>query len=188
MYLLLALLIFPIIEISVFIEVGGLIGLWPTVALIILTAVLGMWMLRLQGFGVLRRAQESIARNEPPVREVFDGFCLAIGGLLLIIPGFVSDVLGLLLLMPPVRSFLRRRLIGRLSGQGRMRVFVDGEQVRPGRDAGPTRGSGGADIIEGEFREVEPGNPEGRPGGGQPNADLPPPDSRWRNPGRGNGE
>jgi UPF0716 protein FxsA len=180
MYLLLAFLIVPVIEIAVFIEVGGLIGLWPTVALIVLTAVLGMWMLRIQGFGVLRRAQESIARNEPPVREVFDGFCLALAGVLLIVPGFVSDTLGLLLFIPAFRNLLRRRLMRQLSSRGGVRVFVDGGEVRPGQGPRPPgRGSG---IIEGEFREVDP-NPSGP---GSPGADLPPPDSRWR-PGPGPG-
>jgi UPF0716 protein FxsA len=179
MYLLLAFLIVPVIEIAVFIEVGGLIGLWPTVALIVLTAVMGMWMLRIQGFGVLRRAQESIARNEPPVREVFDGFCLALAGVLLIVPGFVSDVLGLLLFIPAFRNLLRHRLMRQLSSRGGVRVFVDGNEVRPGQGPRPPgRGSG---IIEGEFREVDPGGP------GSPGADLPPPDSRWR-PGPGSGD
>lgn len=171
MYLLLALLIIPIVEIAVFIKVGGLIGLWPTVALIVLTALLGVWMLRMQGFGVLRRAQESIARNEPPLREVFDGFCLALAGMLLIVPGFVSDAMGLLLFVPAVRNVLRRRLLSSLSGRGGMRVFVDGE-IRRG-DPRP-RGHG-PDIIEGEFREVEPD---------RRGDDPPPPDSRWR-PGSG---
>ena len=184
MYILLAFIILPIIEIAVFIQVGGLIGLWPTLALILLTAFAGAALLRIQGFAVARRAQESLARNELPVAEVFDGFCLVAAGVLLLTPGFVTDTLGALLFIPAFRRFLRHRLVALLSRRGDMRVFVDGMEVDP-RDPfsrRPNRPPPG--VIEGEFTDVTPG-PEDRadlPPPDGPPPDTPPPDSRWRPP------
>ncbi|HZD24643.1 MAG TPA: FxsA family protein, partial [Alphaproteobacteria bacterium] len=110
--ILLAFIAVPMIEIAVFIKVGGLIGLWPTLAIVILTAILGTAALRQQGLSTLRRAQEAMNRNELPVREVFDGLCLLVAGALLLTPGFVTDALGALLFVPQVRTLLRN-LIGR---------------------------------------------------------------------------
>ena len=97
----------PVLEIAVFIEVGGEIGLGWTIAIVIMTAVAGSAMLRLQGLATLQRAQTSLARNELPLREVFDGICLVFAGALLLTPGFVTDAVGGLLFLPPVRILLR---------------------------------------------------------------------------------
>lgn len=181
MYLLLALLIVPILEIAVFIQVGGAIGLWPTIALVLLTAFAGTALLRAQGFAVMRRARESLARNELPVREVFDGLCLIVAGVLLLTPGFVTDTLGLLLFLPPLRERLRGFLVHRLSRGDRLRVFVDGAEVQPrARRGGPGSPPGGPGVIDGEFSEVDDRSPPPSP---EPPEDLPPPDSRWRPPG-----
>lgn len=161
MYLLLGFLLIPIVEIAVFIQVGGAIGLWPTVALVIATAVAGTALLRSQGFAVLGRARESLARNELPVAEVFDGLCLLVAGILLLTPGFVTDTLGLLLFVPPIRIWLRNNVLDRLIRAGNLHVHAG-----PGRRHGPT-------ILEGEFQEVR--EPEG--------SVEPPHDSRWRPPG-----
>lgn len=165
MYLLLALLIVPILEIAVFIQVGGAIGAWPTIALVLLTAFAGVALVRAQGFATMRRARDSLARNEPPVREVFDGLCLVAAGMLLLIPGFVTDVLGLLLLVPMLRERLRAFLTRRIAGGGGTRVFVNGVEVR-GHGHGERPG-----VIDGEFTEVRE----------DPDPTLP--DSRWRPPG-----
>lgn len=85
--LLAAFIAVPVIEIAAFIEVGGWIGLWPTIGIVIATAFAGTTLLRLQGLAVLRRFQESASRNELPVTEVFDGLCLLIAGALLLTPG-----------------------------------------------------------------------------------------------------
>ena len=99
------------------IEVGGWLGLGPTLALIILTAVVGTWMLRRQGSAVLRRAQQQMQQGAMPVAEVFEGFCLVIAGALLLTPGFLTDTAGALLLLPPVRAFLYRRMRRRFEEQ-----------------------------------------------------------------------
>ena len=113
--LLAAFILVPLIEIGLFIEVGGWIGLWPTLGLIILTAVVGTALLRQQGLATLRRAQSQMDAGQVPAKELFDGVCLLIGGLLLLTPGFFTDAVGFLLLMPPVRDLLRQRLGGRMT-------------------------------------------------------------------------
>jgi len=178
MYILIAIILLPIIEIAVFIQVGGLIGLWPTLALILLTTFAGAALLRYQGFATAQRARESLMRNELPVAEVFDGFCLVAAGVLLLTPGFVTDTFGALLFIPAVRNFLRRRLVNHFQRRGQMRVFVDGMEVDPSqpfpRAPRPTQPG----VIEGEFREIEPPS---KTDPADPR-DLPPSDSRWRPP------
>ncbi len=102
-YIALAFILVPIIEIAIFIEVGGEIGLWNTLAVVVLTAIVGTWMLRAQGMRTLRSAQDSLARQVFPVSEVFDGLCLLVGGALLLTPGFLTDALGFLLFQPVVQ-------------------------------------------------------------------------------------
>lgn len=158
----------PLIEIAVFIEVGGIIGLWPTIGLVILTAVAGTALLRAQGLATLRRAQASLDRGEAPLREVFDGACLLVAGALLLTPGFVTDALGLSLFLPPIRSALLAWLASAAqSGRVRFRVYGSG---RPPGGSGPHGGGfgpRGPHDLEGEYRDVtppdEPGTPPGTP-------------------------
>jgi UPF0716 protein FxsA len=104
MRLFLLLVAIPIIEIALFIEVGGMIGTWPTVAIVILTALIGSIMLRQQGLGILRTMQERLAGGENPGRLLADGAMILFAGALLLTPGFFTDAVGFLLLMPPVRT------------------------------------------------------------------------------------
>lgn len=142
----------PLVEIAVFIQVGGWIGLWSTLGLVILTAVVGTWQLRAQGLATLLRARDQVDRGALPTRELFDGACLLIAGALLLTPGFVTDAAGFLLFLPPVRDMLRELLARHVRGSMETRYFVDGEEVgpagtgRPGRPGGP--------VIDGEYREV----------------------------------
>lgn len=105
-YLFLALVIIPIMEIAVFIKVGGVIGIGPTILLVIAISVFGVWHLKRQGLSTLASAQAAINRGEPPVREVVDGAILALAALMMILPGLVTDALGLLLLIPALRRAL----------------------------------------------------------------------------------
>jgi UPF0716 protein FxsA len=152
-YILLALIFIPLVEIAVFIEVGDAIGLWSTLVVVVLTAMAGTALLRQQGLRTLRRAQESVARHEPPVREVFDGLCLLIAGVLLLTPGFVTDALGSLLFIPVFRTVLGRFLWRQMLAKGE--VWVDGERVDTSGTDGSPPGSGSDGFIEGEFEEVE---------------------------------
>ena len=149
----------PLVEIAVFIKVGGFIGLGWTLALVVVTAVAGTALLRRQGLATLQRAQHTMARNEMPIRELFDGACLLVAGVLLLTPGFVTDAAGALLLVPAVRGLLRRAMARRLvSGNLHMHGFPG--NGFPGSD-GPRPGGPGwdnsqsDDIIDGEYQEVE---------------------------------
>ena len=162
--LLVALIGVPLLEIAIFIQVGGIIGLGWTLALIVLTAVVGTILLRQQGFQVLRRAQRQLDAGVAPVAEVFEGVCLLLAGALLLTPGFFTDALGALLLLPPVREVLFREI--------RRRVEV--EMVRRGSPGGPERRP--PEVIDAEFREIT--NDDG-PVEGEPKGPMPPPRGRW---------
>ena len=98
----------PILELYVIIKVGGLIGVVPTLFLLLGMSLLGAWLLRHQGRGAWRRFNEAIAQRRFPGREVADGLMITIGGVLLLTPGFITDAVGLLLLLPPTRAIARR--------------------------------------------------------------------------------
>lgn len=148
------LLLLPILEIAVLIEVGGWIGGGPTLLLVVLAGVAGSLLLRRQGLATLRRAQESLDRGELPVGAVYAGFCVVIGAILLIIPGFLTDILGILLLVPFLRDALGRRLLDRVRANGSMRVWMSRTEAGP---SGTTRTAG--EVIDVEYREVEPDAP-----------------------------
>ncbi len=155
--LLAALIGVPLIEIGLFIEIGGFIGLWPTLALVVLTAAVGSWQLRAQGLATLARGRQQLDRGQLPTRELFDGFCLVIAGALLLTPGFMTDAVGLALFVPGFRDLLRRFLASRMGVATETRVWVDGEDIRPNQGhpgrGRPGRGPGGG-VIEGEYRDV----------------------------------
>jgi UPF0716 protein FxsA len=138
--LFLALLILvPLVEISVFIEVGGRIGPLTTIGITVLTAIAGLYLVRLEGLAVLIRMRHSMAMGEVPIVEMFHGFFLFLAGILLLIPGFVSDVIGGLLLIPIVRSLLARPAVTRiLTGHPHPATY---------------RNASGRIIIEGSYRE-----------------------------------
>ena len=151
----LAFIVVPIVEIAILIQVGGAIGAWRTVALIVITALIGTALLRAQGLRTLQAAQQSLQRNEMPVRELFDGACLLVAGVLLLTPGFVTDTFGLLLFVPPVRALLRSGLWRWLSTRPGTTIWVDGEVVREGRPEPPRRDGR---TIEGDWRRLEGGD------------------------------
>ncbi len=117
-FLLVALfIVVPIAELYVIIQVGQAIGIWPTLALLLADALLGSFLLKHQGRGAWLRFNEALAQRRFPGKEVVDGLLIVVGGTLLLAPGFLTDIVGLLLLIPPtraiVRSILRRFTIGR---------------------------------------------------------------------------
>ncbi len=140
LYLLIIFILVPLIEIGLFIEVGGRLGAAPTVAIVILTAIIGTGLLRRQGLMVLRRTQDSLNQGRMPMTEVFDGLCLLVAGALLLTPGFMTDAIGFLLFVPPLRRWLGTAAL--------KRMIV--------RRAPPGNGAPGPNIIEGEFREITP--------------------------------
>jgi UPF0716 protein FxsA len=105
--LVLLFIVLPIAEIYVIIKVGEAIGLWPTIALLILDGFLGAALLRHQGRAAWRRFNEALAAGKVPAREVFDGAMVIVGGAFLLAPGFITDAIGLLLLLPLTRAMFR---------------------------------------------------------------------------------
>ncbi|MFE8073249.1 FxsA family protein [Marinobacteraceae bacterium S3BR75-40.1] len=162
-FLFLLFIVLPILETVVLIKVGGIIGAWPTVGLVLLTAMIGASMLKQQGLATLLRANQRLESGELPAREVAEGFLLAIGGALLLTPGFITDAIGFLCLAPGSRHLLAAAVLKRavVSGQGFSFHYRSGP--RPGPDdmfgrGGPFRGPDGHDVIDGEY-EREDSNP-----------------------------
>lgn len=116
-------IVLPLIEIAGFALVGSLIGVLPTVALAIATTVLGAVLLRIQGFGALMRIRATLEAGGTPGRDVVHGLMIALAGLLLVVPGFFTDALGLVLFLPPVRELVWRFL--------KARIVVVGTAGRP---------------------------------------------------------
>ena len=146
-YALIAFITVPLVEMIILIEIGGLIGAIPTVGLVILTATIGLWLLRLEGTATLARVQEKLAQGQLPETELLEGIMLLIGGALLLTPGFITDGLGFACLLPGLRRPIARRIIrqgilkaANLSG----RSFQAGQSSR---SAGTT--------IDGDFIEQD---------------------------------
>jgi UPF0716 protein FxsA len=184
----LAFILIPVAEIALFIKIGGSIGLWNTLGLIILTAIIGTALLRAQGLSTLRRAQESFQRQIFPMTELFDGVCLLIAGVMLLTPGFATDAFGLALFIPWVRAAIRGALLRYFADQKGAGVWIDGEEITgsgsPGGDGPQGRGSGGDSgrgTIEGEFHEID--SEAGDKGESGRNGDRNP----WQNTGRNTG-
>lgn len=108
------LIIIPAIEITMLIYSGKIIGIWSTFLLIIFTGVLGAYLAKKQGLMVLRQAQEQMNRGQIPGNAILDGICVFAGGILLLTPGFITDVLGFFLLLPVTRKFVKLFMISRL--------------------------------------------------------------------------
>ena len=123
----------PLIEIYLMIKVGGFIGAINTIFLIFLTAVLGIFFARLEGFRTLRSGFQQLVKNEIPIYEIISGAALAFAALLLIIPGFLTDVIGFLLIIP----FTRNLFIKNISSKYKKKIKVD------------------ENIIEGDYEEVD---------------------------------
>lgn len=128
-------LLTPIVEMYLLIRVGGYLGAWPTVALVVLAAVAGVALVRTQGLATLTRGMRRLEGGQLPAQEMVEGLVLAVAGVLLLIPGLLTDVLALLLLVPPLRHRLARRMLARATAAG-----------PGGHRPGPR-----SEIIEGEF-------------------------------------
>ena len=108
--LLLIILFVPLIEIYLFIQIGGQIGAFNTILIILLTAVIGIYFVRLQGLNTLKSGVTQLYRNQIPIYEMMSGAALALAALLLIIPGFATDVIGFLLILPITRNLIFKYL------------------------------------------------------------------------------
>lgn len=150
--LLLALIIcVPIAEIYLIVQVGDLIGLWPTVFLLLASSAAGALLLRHQGRAAMQNFRSALSQGRVPARETFDGALVICGGALLLTPGFLTDILGLLLLLPPSRDVFRA--LGERLARSRIRAFPG----NAGWNSSGARGRGSGrrpDDIEGTAEEI----------------------------------
>lgn len=141
-FILLILLMIPFIELYLLLEVGSFLGVFPTIIVIISTGVLGVWLFRQQGFATLKRFQDSVNRGEVPAYEMIEGPILLVGGALLIAPGFFTDILGIICLIPPLRKAIAKYVIEH--------YLVTAQAGSPFSQTANERAA-----IEGEFRKEE---------------------------------
>jgi UPF0716 protein FxsA len=163
-------IVMPFVEIALLIKLGDLLGFWRTIGIVVVTAIIGAYVLQAQGMATMQRVSQSMRSGEPPIKPVIDGFFLAISGAFLLTPGVVTDAIGLLLLVPPVRHAIARWGFGRIVKSGKFSVHTygatggigdpgaasSGRAPSPGPSSKrpPTRGGDGP-VIDGEFEEVK---------------------------------
>jgi UPF0716 protein FxsA len=150
MWLFLAFLAIPLIEIGLFIQVGGAIGLWPTLGIVVLTAILGTWLVRAQGSLAMNNLRQSFSRLEDPAEPLAHGAMILVSGALLLTPGFFTDAVGFALLVPGVRSVVFNWV--------RSRVHVQHFEMGPSGATHTRQTDNG--IIDGEFTEVDQDAPK----------------------------
>lgn len=146
-FLLLGLVALPIIEIALFIKVGQVIGLWPTLAVVIGAALLGGALLRQQGLAVLMQLRGNVAAGKLPGQTIADAALIGVAAVLLILPGFLSDVVGLSLLVPPIRAWIYKSLAGNFTV-----VQTTGFRAQPSPEDGRIKGPGVIDLDDEDYR------------------------------------
>ena len=163
--LLLLLVALPIAELAVLVQVAGSIGVFETIGLLILVSIVGVWLAKRAGLGVVARMRETQARGEAPSRELADGALILLAAGLLVLPGFISDAFGILLLLPPIRAGVRTLVLRRFRGSGNV-VVVSGR----GPGVGTPRGVEVWDVESWEdtpSNRNDPDGPRGELGGGR---------------------
>lgn len=150
-------LLFPVLELFVLVKVGMSIGFLATLLLVVAGSMLGVFVIRVAGFATAMRAREALARGELPAQQMMDGLMMTVGGGLLLLPGFISDVLGLICLMPFTRKALVAKVRKRAEDQAmRRRAFADDPLAGGPSQPGPGRpGARKPEVIEGEVIEGE---------------------------------
>ncbi len=143
-------LVVPLVEIYLLIEIGSEIGAATTIFLVVFTAILGAFLVRVQGFSTLVRVQVQLAKGQIPALAVIEGVFLFVAGALLLTPGFFTDTVGFIFLTPP----LRRRIIKAILKRGMVRGFDSvARQARPGTES--TNAPRSKRVIEGEYKDLD---------------------------------
>lgn len=152
--------IIPVLEIATFIQVGSLVGLPMTLLGILFTAVLGAFLVRQQGFKALNDAKENLAHQKSPAEQMIHGVFILISGLLLLTPGFLTDAIGFLFLVPPLRLVIAKNIWSWMKANGSFTMNTSGYSNQSGENpfAGNTRANhktdGNGDIIDAEAVEI----------------------------------
>jgi UPF0716 protein FxsA len=134
-------LIIPFAEIYLLLQVGSVIGAFPTIFLVVFTAILGAWLLKQQGFATFHRFQLSLAQGEIPAYEMIEGPIILAGGLLLLTPGFITDALGFACLIPQIRQKIAK-------------YVIENHLVQAGGPFQQTKDAGG-NVLEGEYTKED---------------------------------
>ena len=125
---LIALILVPVVEIYLFIKIGGQIGAFNTISLIFITAIIGVFYARYEGLNTLRSGFSQLIKNEAPIYEIISGAAIAFAALLLIIPGFATDLLGFLLIFPLTRKLFFGKMINKLKSETKIKKpYIEGE-------------------------------------------------------------
>ncbi|MDX2465440.1 MAG: FxsA family protein [Porticoccus sp.] len=157
-YLLLVFVAMPIVEMWLLITIGREIGAWPTIGLVLLTAVVGFSLLRQQGFAMLFRVRQKIDAGELPAVEMVEAIILAVCGVLLVTPGFVTDVVGFAGLMPSLRRTVVSKMVSKVNVAGHGEEAIH-HHHKPSDSGQSTSNSSDSEILEGEYwREDEEGS------------------------------
>lgn len=148
--LLLAFVVVPVLEIYVLIQVGQVIGPWWTILLLVLDSILGTWLIKREGRRAWLALREQVETGRMPHRELADGALIVLGGALMLSPGFVTDALGILLIVPVTRPLFRRLLMSYAVSRVSLRAYpgAAGPGTRPGNATRP-----GPDVVQGEVVE-----------------------------------
>jgi len=153
-------LVVPILEIYLLLEVGALIGAFPTIILVVLTAVIGAGLLRQQGISTLARLQQNMSQGKLPAQEILEGVLLAVGGALLMTPGFVTDTMGFLCLLPFSRKFIAQAIMKRSADKMKAGVNAQmGGFTYSSYHSSQTDSPHDPNVVEGEFSEIEENPP-----------------------------
>jgi UPF0716 protein FxsA len=148
--LVLLFILVPLVELYVIIQVGQAIGALPTIAILLADSLLGSMLMRSQGRAVWRRFNEALSAGRPPAREVLDGGLVILGGAFLLTPGFVTDVFGLILLLPPTRAVVRGSLVRRFSRRFLFTRGLRGRRAAPPPPPDPYDVEGTATEVRGD--------------------------------------
>ncbi|MEC7940425.1 MAG: FxsA family protein [Pseudomonadota bacterium] len=168
--LLLLFIFVPIIEIGLFIQVGGFLGLWPTIALVLITAFVGASLVRSQGIQTLMSVQGRLQQGEMPAQQILEGVMLAVAGVLLLTPGFMTDALGMLVLLPVPRAMIAKKIMEKMVVKNMSGGFHAGGQAGFGQspfgddpfNRDPFDQSKGGNTFEGEFEKKDEDNDRNR--------------------------
>jgi UPF0716 protein FxsA len=158
MWLLFLFVVVPAVELYLLVRIGSRVGVGATIGLIVVTGMVGWMLAKSQGLSTLRRIQAETAEGRLPALEMVSGLCLLGAGLLLITPGFLTDAVGFLMLIPPLRRGVARRIMSRF----RVQVIPGSGEVAPGGGPGtpPGSGSGGGPGGDGEIIDIPPADVE----------------------------